>query len=299
MAAPIRCKLKSILSSRHADKFSILKLHRWCSNLSNSDLVVVTKQKKLHLIGINRPDKRNCINDEAALQLRNAFENFENDDDAYAAVLYGKGGNFCAGYDLNQVATGNFYGIQSEHGPMGPTKKLLKKPVVAAINGYAVAGGFELALWCDLRVVEETAVMGFFNRRFGVPVVNGSTARLPHLIGLSRALDLILTGRGINAREAFEMGLATKITACGTGIGNAISLANSLCKFPQECLRADRLSAYHAMYDSPSLKEALQFEHENSLHVLSKESVQGAGKFMQGIGRHGKFHLDAHEKEEF
>ncbi|PRD20976.1 UNVERIFIED_CONTAM: yngF [Trichonephila clavipes] len=127
------------------------------------------------------------------------------------------GGNFCSGYDLKEVAKGNFYGIASEHGPMGPTKKLLKKPVVASVNGYAVAGGFELALWCDLRVVEETAVMGFFNRRFGVPLVNGSTVRLPQLIGLSRALDLILTGRPVSAKEAFEMGIATKITACGTG----------------------------------------------------------------------------------
>ncbi|GFQ89270.1 probable enoyl-CoA hydratase, mitochondrial [Trichonephila clavata] len=271
---------------------------RQLSNLNPSDLVVITKQKKLYLIGINRPDKRNCIDDETAAQLRTAFETFENDDEAYAAVLYGKGGNFCSGYDLKEVAKGNFYGIASEHGPMGPTKKLLKKPVVASVNGYAVAGGFELALWCDLRVVEETAVMGFFNRRFGVPLVNGSTVRLPQLIGLSRALDLILTGRPLSAKEAFEMGIATKITACGTGLGNAINLANSLCKFPQECLRADRFSAYHSSYNSQSLEESLRFEYQNASHVLTKESKSGAESFMKGIGRHGKFHLNNPEEKE-
>ncbi|KFM62575.1 Enoyl-CoA hydratase, mitochondrial, partial [Stegodyphus mimosarum] len=269
MTAPFRYKL-GLSVNKLRSLISVNPSIRSFSESSSSDLVIVTKQKRLHLIGINRPEKRNCIDDETATQLRQAFDNFENDEDAYAAVLFGKGGNFCAGYDLKEVAKGNFYGICSEHGPMGPTKKLLKKPVVAAVNGYAVAGGFELALWCDLRVVEDNAVMGFFNRRFGVPIVNGSTARLPHLIGLSRALDLILTGRAINAKEAYEMGLATKVTACGTGIGNAINLANSLCKFPQECLRADRYSAYHAAYNSPSLEEALKFEFQNSAPVLAK-----------------------------
>jgi enoyl-CoA hydratase/carnithine racemase len=169
---------------------------------------------------------------------------------------------------------------------------------VAAINGYAVAGGFELALWCDLRVVEETAVMGFFNRRFGIPIVNGSTARLPQIVGLSRALDLILTGRSVNAHEALDYGLANRVTACGTAIGNAINLANSLCKFPQECLRADRLSAYHSAYNSQSLEEALKFEFENAEPVLSKESIKGAEKFLQGIGRHGKFNLDPKEDKD-
>jgi len=271
---------------------------RLFSDSSSIDRVVVNKQKNLFLIGINRPEKRNSIDDETAAQLRKAFEDFENDSEAYAAVLYGKGGNFCAGYDLSEVAKGNFSGISSAHGPLGPTKKLLSKPVVAAINGYAVAGGFELALWCDLRVVEETAVMGFFNRRFGIPIVNGSTARLPQIVGLSRALDLILTGRSINAREAYECGLANKITACGTAIGNAINLANSLCKFPQECLRADRLSAYHSTYNSQSLEEALKFEYENAAPVLEKESVKGAEKFLQGIGRHGKFNLDPKEDKD-
>ncbi|KAF8789684.1 Mevalonyl-coenzyme A hydratase sidH like protein [Argiope bruennichi] len=235
------------------------------SNIKRSgDSVIVTKQKRLYLIGINRPEKRNAINDETAALLNDAFDKFENDDEAYAAVLFGKGGNFCSGYDLSHVAKGNFYGITSNQGPIGPLRRLLKKPVVASISGYAVAGGFEMALWCDLRVVEETAVMGFFNRRFGLPLLNGSTARLPQLIGLSRALDLILTGRPVHAKEALEMGIASRITACGTGLGNAINLANSLCKFPQESLRTDRLSAYRSTYDMHSLDEALKLEFENA-----------------------------------
>ncbi|XP_015903212.1 2,3-dehydroadipyl-CoA hydratase [Parasteatoda tepidariorum] len=269
----------------------------FCSS-SSEDVVVVTKLKKLHLIGINRPEKRNAINTETSKQLIKAFELFEEDNDAYAAVLYGKGGNFCSGYDLNEVAEGKSLSeLSAETGPMGPTRMLLKKPVVAAVNGYAVGGGFEMALWCDLRVIDETAVMGFFNRRFGVPLIDGGTVRLPQMIGLPRALDLILTGRSINAKEAFELGLATKITACGTAIGNALNLANSLCKFPQECLRADRLSAYNSAYNSDSLKEALASEYQNSKHVLELESVKGAEKFVQGVGRHGTFHIDA--KEDF
>ncbi|GIY56827.1 probable enoyl-CoA hydratase, mitochondrial [Caerostris darwini] len=291
MASHLKRKIEHL--SLKLAKHSLLRCYS-----NTSDLVVVTKQKKLHLIGINRPEKRNCINDETAVQLRDAFDAFEKDDDAYAAVLYGKGGNFCSGYDLEQVAKGNFYGITSEQGPMGPLRKLLNKPVVASINGYAVAGGFELALWCDLRVIEETAVMGFFNRRFGLPLINGSTTRLPQLIGLSRALDLILTGRAVNSKEAFEIGLATKVTACGTGLGNAISLANSLCKFPQQCLRTDRLSAYHSTYDSTSLEEALKFEFKNASKVITKESIKGAQSFMKGVGRHGKFHLEALEDKD-
>lgn len=270
---------------------------RYFSSENKSDLVVVTKQKKLHLIGINRPEKRNCVNTETAKQLRQAFENFENDDDAYAAVLYGKGGNFCAGFDLQQVAEGKAGDMASGCGPMGPTAMFLSKPVVAAVNGYAVAGGFELALWCDLRVMEDNAIMGVFCRRFGVPMLDGGTVRLPLLIGLSRALDLILTGRAVDAKEAFAMGLANKIAPCGTGIGIAVSLATSLCKFPQKCLRADRHSAYHSLFKAESLKEALQFEFENGKHVLSEESVTGAQTFIKGIGRHGSFHLDADLKK--
>lgn len=264
---------------------------------TKSDLVVVTKQKKLHLIGINRPEKRNCVNSETAKQLQQAFENFENDDDAYAAVLYGKGGNFSAGFDLQQVAEGNVDDMPSCTGGMGPTAMFLSKPVVAAVNGYAVAGGFELALWCDLRVMEDNAIMGVFCRRFGVPLLDGGTVRLPQLIGLSHALDLILTGRAVDAREAYAMGLANRVVPCGTGIGTAVNLANSLCKFPQKCLKADRHSAYHSLFKAESLKEALQFEFENSKHVLLEESVSGAQTFMEGIGRHGSFHLDAHLKK--
>ncbi|XP_055925706.1 enoyl-CoA hydratase EchA19-like isoform X2 [Argiope bruennichi] len=296
MAVHLRNKFTQNVRNFLAIKQSYVPMVRHYADSNSSDSVIVTKQKRLYLIGINRPEKRNAINDETAALLNDAFDKFENDDEAYAAVLFGKGGNFCSGYDLSHVAKGNFYGITSNQGPIGPLRRLLKKPVVASISGYAVAGGFEMALWCDLRVVEETAVMGFFNRRFGLPLLNGSTARLPQLIGLSRALDLILTGRPVHAKEALEMGIASRITACGTGLGNAINLANSLCKFPQESLRTDRLSAYRSTYDMHSLDEALKLEFENACKIITSESIKGAASFMQGVGRHGKFHLDNQEE---
>ncbi|GBN74194.1 putative enoyl-CoA hydratase, mitochondrial [Araneus ventricosus] len=298
MAVHLRNKFNQSFRNYLTVKQNSVPFLRRYADSNSSDLVIVTKQKRLYLIGINRPEKRNAINDETAALLNDAFDKFENDDDAYAAVLFGKGGNFCSGYDLGQVAKGNFYGITSDRGPIGPLRRLLKKPVVASISGYAVAGGFELALWCDLRVVEETAVMGFFNRRFGLPLLNGSTTRLPHLIGLSRALDLILTGRPVHAKEALEMGIASKITACGTGLGNAINLANCLCKFPQESLRTDRMSAYRSTYDLHSLEEALRLEYENACSIITSESIKGAASFMQGVGRHGKFHLDNEEEND-
>ena len=164
--------------------------------------------------------------------------------------------------------------------------------MVAAINGYAVAGGLELALMCDMRVVEDTAVMGVFCRRFGVPLIDGGTVRLPHLIGLSRALDLILTGRPVKGKEAFEMGLANRITSTGTAVGQAVQLAGSLLKFPQECLLRDRESAHYAMYSAKSFEDAIRNELEQGIKVIAKESVSGAAEFVRGVGRHGSFHLD-------
>lgn len=253
---------------------------------SRSDFVRVEKQHNLHLIGINRPEKRNCVNPETANLLKLAFQNFEDDDNALIAILYGIGGTFCAGYDLKEIASSNMSGLSLTDGPMGPTKMSLKKPVIAAVDGYAVAGGFELALWCDLRVVEETAIMGVFCRRFGVPLIDGGTVRLPQIVGLSRALDLILTGRGIDGKEAEKMGLVTKLCK-GQALETAITLANDLCKFPQNCMNADRLSAHNATYDAKTIDEALKFEIENGLPVLV-DAVQGAKKFVQGVGRHGK-----------
>jgi len=246
------------------------------------------------LVGINRPEKRNCVNQATAKELIKAFDTFEATDDLYTAVLYGKGGNFCAGLDLSEVAsvpnmldTTNSLGA----GPMGPSRRMFSKPVIAAVSGYAVAGGMELACMCDLRVMDETAIMGVFCRRFGVPLVDGGTVRLPQLIGLSRALDLILTGRPVTAKEAFDMGLANRVVPTGTALGEATKLAQSLCNFPQQCMRRDRESAFNSCFNAPTLKEAFSFEWNNAKHVVDKESKPGAQRFVQGVGKHGSFDL--------
>ncbi|XP_064488837.1 probable enoyl-CoA hydratase isoform X2 [Ornithodoros turicata] len=253
--------------------------------------VTVEKQGNICLIGINRPEKRNCVNMATARQLQNAFQEFEQDDSVAVAILHGKGGTFCAGFDLEELSQKENFNIPQGSSPMGPSHMLTKKPTIAAISGYAVAGGLELALLCDLRVVEDTAVMGVFCRRFGVPLLDGGTVRLPRLIGLSRALDLILTGRPVTAKEAFEIGLANRIVACGTGLGQAVSLAGSIAKFPQGCVQADKASAYYSSFDSRSLQDALNFEHETGTKVISSEAIKGAKKFMTGVGRHGSFNL--------
>ena len=185
-----------------------------------------------------------------------------------------------------------------DRGPMGPTRMELSKPVIASINGYCVAGGLELALMCDLRVIEEDAKMGVLCRRFGVPCIDGGTVRLPELIGLSNALDLIITGRIVEAKEAQRMGLVNRVTKFGTGFGTAVQLAAEIAKHPQECLKVDRASAYHATFASKSLEESLQFESENAIHVISQESLDGAQKFVKGLGRHGKFNVSPAVKKE-
>ncbi|KAG8229865.1 hypothetical protein J437_LFUL008255 [Ladona fulva] len=252
------------------------QLIRSC-HASNKDTVLVEKLGAVTTIGINRPEKRNCINIETAERLVEAIESFENDDESFVGVLYGKGGNFCSGYDLEELSSVNdaitvreiiARGAQKGLGPMGPTRKIFRKPVIASISGYAVAGGFELALACDLRIMEETAIMGVFNRRFGVPLVDGGTVRLPSMIGLSRAMDLILTGRAVTAKEALEWGLANRYVAIGTGLGQAVNMARSLAKFPQKCLLADRASAYtFAMSPDTSFLEETTAAVEN-LDVL-------------------------------
>jgi len=262
--------------------------------------VVVEYLRDLTLIAINRPEKRNCVNPETARELIAAFKAFEEDPNSPVAVLYGKGGTFCAGFDLEHVASNqeqlNFEDFFSDgvkgNGPMGPSRRFFKKPVVAAINGYAVAGGLELALMCDLRVAEENAVMGVFCRRFGVPLIDGGTVRLPHLIGLSRALDMILTGRAVSGKEAFDFGLVNKLTQVGTAVGQAVQLAGSLTKFPQRCMNIDRESAYNSVYNAQSFEEAVQFELEKGIDVIREESVPGATSFVKGVGRHGSFHLN-------
>ncbi|XP_029446481.1 mevalonyl-coenzyme A hydratase sidH-like isoform X2 [Rhinatrema bivittatum] len=255
---------------------------------------VVTEQHGTILtIGINRPEARNAVNFETASLLVEAFTTFEKNASLTAAVLHGIGGNFCAGYDLKELAH-NTASIKLEQdvtkgpGPMGPSRMQFSKPVIAAVSGYAVAGGLELSLLADLRVVEQSAVFGVFCRRFGVPLIDGGTVRLPRLIGLSRALDLILTGRPVSAQEAFEFGLANRVVPDGQALQHAIELAKEISAFPQKCMNVDRASAYHSTFDACSFTEAMQYETENSIPVLMEESVPGAKRFSSGEGRGAK-----------
>jgi enoyl-CoA hydratase len=238
-----------------------------------------------------RPEVRNAVDGPTAAALAEAFRAFEADDGARAAVLWGEGGTFCSGADLKAIGTprGNRVAPDGD-GPMGPTRMRLSKPVIAAVAGHAVAGGLELALWCDLRVAEEDAVFGVFCRRWGVPLVDGGTVRLPRLIGTGRALDLILTGRPVPAAEALAMGLADRVVPHGTARTEAEALAAHIAAFPQECLRADRAS----VLDGAGLDaaQALAVEYRHGAGVLPG-AVRGAARFAAGAGRHGAFADDA------
>jgi len=264
------------------------------------NILVDKVDSNITTIGINRPEKRNCVNLETARELHDAFKTFENDASTPAAVLYGKGGNFSAGLDLKEISefpsdfdfpgNPNYNPTNKDGiGPMGPSRRIFSKPVIAAVSGYAVAGGMEITLMCDLRVVEETATFGIFCRRFGVPLIDGGTIRLSHLIGLSRAMDLILTGRPVKGKEAMQIGLANRLVPTGSSLIEAIKLAQEIASFPQDCMNTDRISAYYAMFSSQSFEECIEREMTQGLKVLHKESVQGAGKFVSGVGRHGKF----------
>jgi enoyl-CoA hydratase len=234
---------------------------------------------------MSRPEVRNAVDGETAAALAQAFRDFDQDAQALVGVLFGDHGTFCAGADLKAFARdrGNRIALDGD-GPMGPSRMLLSKPVIAAIAGYAVAGGLELALWCDLRILEADAVVGVFCRRWGVPLIDGGTIRLPRLIGLSRALDLILTGRPMGAEEALTMGLANRVVPPGTSLQAARELAGDLARFPQTCLRNDRLSAYE-QFDL-SWENALRNEFQRGLQSL-KESAAGVERFVGGEGRHG------------
>lgn len=248
--------------------------------------VRIERQGPVTTVIIDRAERRNAVDRATAEALANAFQSFDADPDARVAVLYGEHGTFCAGADLKEIAAGNPNRVAPDgDGPMGPTRMLLSKPVIAAISGHAVAGGLELALWCDLRVVEEDAILGVFCRRFGVPLIDGGTVRLPRLIGLSRALDLILTGRAVDAREALSIGLANRIAPKGQSREVAESLALSLASLPQACMRGDRLSSYE-QFDL-TLEEAMQNELRHGLNALANEGIEGASRFSRGAGRHG------------
>lgn len=234
---------------------------------------------------LHRPDVKNAVDRATAEALSEAFRAFDDDDHARVAVLFGDGGVFCSGADLKAFARGSGNRVELDgDGPMGPSRMLTKKPTIAAVAGHAVAGGLELACWCDLRVVEEDAIFGVFCRRFGVPLIDGGTLRLPRLIGLSRALDMILTGRAVDAAEAHAMGLANRVVPRGAARAQAEALAHDLARFPQDCMRADRASAY-AAFDAP-LAAALHAESARGFAVLS-EAQRGAARFASGEGRHG------------
>ncbi len=250
--------------------------------------VRIEKRGPVFTVVLHRPEARNAVDGPTATALLDAFTRFEQDDEAKVAVLFGEGGTFCAGADLKSIGTERQNRVEATGaGPMGPSRMLPTKPVIAAIAGHAVAGGLELAAWCDLRVAEEDAVLGVFCRRWGVPLIDGGTVRLPRLIGLSRALDLILTGRGVPAAEALAMGLVNRVVPKATARQAAERLAEEIAAFPQGCMRADRASAL-SQFDHP-LPEAILREFEGGLLALQHEGVAGAARFAGGAGRHGDF----------
>ena len=250
--------------------------------------VLVRPEGPVLLVTINRPEVRNAVDAATAQALADAFREFDRNEAQRVAVLAGSGGTFCAGADLKGVAAGRGNRLSEEgDGPMGPTRLLLSKPVIAAVEGHAVAGGLELALWCDLRVAAQDAVFGVYCRRFGVPLVDGGTIRLPRLIGHSNALDLILTGRGVSGDEALRMGLANRLVETGKAVDSALELARQLADLPQTCMRSDRLSTYEQW--SLPLAEAIRNEFRRGLQVIdSGETVEGARRFAAGQGRHGR-----------
>jgi enoyl-CoA hydratase len=248
--------------------------------------VRVERNREIVTVILDRPEVRNAVDRQTAEALAEAFRAFDADDSAAVAVLWGAGGTFCAGADLKSLATGDGNRFAPDgDGPMGPTRMALSKPVIAAVAGHAVAGGLELALWCDLRVAEEDAVFGVFCRRWGVPLVDGGTVRLPHIVGLGRALDMILTGRPVDAGEAYRIGLADRVVPSGTARAAAEALAADIARFPQACVRNDRLSTYQSL--GRSIEDALAVEYRYGEASIEAGALDGAGRFAAGAGRHG------------
>jgi enoyl-CoA hydratase len=251
--------------------------------------VEIEKNGPVTTVVINRPQVRNAVDAATAVLLREAFQAFADDRDAHVAVLCGADGAFCAGYDLKSVADRDTPPDfdPAAPGPMGPSRLLLEKPVIAAVEGHAVAGGLELALWCDMRVAAEDAVFGVFCRRWGVPLIDGGTVRLPRLIGASRALDMILTGRAVSAAEALQFGLANRVVPTGKARAAAEELALQIALFPQACMRADRMSALRQW--ELDMETALLREAEGGIKPLLEEAKAGATRFRDGAGRGGSF----------
>ena len=250
--------------------------------------VSYARHKRIAVVTIERPDVRNAVDRDTAEQLAHRFREFDADPDLNVAILTGAGGHFCAGADLKAVAAGRGNRLETDgDGPMGPTRLDLSKPVIAAVEGYAVAGGLELALWCDLRVAGADAVFGVFCRRFGVPLIDLGTVRLPRLIGHGRAMDLILTGRPVAAQEALDMGLINRLVDAGTALDAALELGEHLAQLPQTCLRNDRRSALEQW--GMGTEEATRNEFRLGMTtVRSGETGRGAGRFAAGLGRSGK-----------
>jgi enoyl-CoA hydratase len=267
--------------------------------MSASPAVRVERDGPITTVILSRPEVRNAVDGPTARALADAFLAFERDPEAQVGVFFGDHGTFCAGADLKQVSTGRGNPVEAPRtgaqfdplagdGPMGCSRMLLSKPVIAAVAGHAVAGGLELALWCDLRVIEEDAVFGVFCRRWGVPLVDGGTIRLPRIVGHGRALDLILTGRPVGAQEALAMGLANRVVPRGRARAEAEALAREIARFPQICMRADRRSAYE-QWDL-AYGDALANEYRLGMEAIaSGETRAGATRFAQGHGRGGRF----------
>ena len=252
-------------------------------------LVAYEVDGSVAIVSIDRPEVRNAVDRATAEELAAAFRLFDADEGLAVAVLTGRGGTFCAGADLRSVAAGAGNRVAEDgDGPMGPTRLQLSKPVIAAVEGHAVAGGLELALWCDLRVAAEDAVFGVFCRRWGVPLIDGGTVRLPRLIGQSHALDLILTGRPVSGPEALRIGLANRLAAPGGALEAALALAHEVAAFPQLCLRGDRRSV-HEQWDLDLPAALLNETRLGIATIASGETAEGARRFANGAGRHGSF----------
>jgi len=258
--------------------------------------VRIEKEGPVWTVIHSRPEAKNAMDPASAQALEEAFVAFDRDPDAAVAVLWGEGGAFCAGFDLKHAARGT--GIETQtypsdanaplpRAPMGPTRLVLDKPVIAAVAGPAVAGGFEIALWCDLRVMEESAYFGVYCRRWGVPLIDGGTVRLPRIVGRGRALDLILTGRKVGAEEALRINLCEQVVPDGESRERAEALARDIARFPQACMRADRRSVY--AQEGLPLREAMRYEWENGVPALAAEGRAGAARFAAGKGRGGDF----------
>jgi enoyl-CoA hydratase/carnithine racemase len=271
---------------------------------------IVKTPEGITTITLNRPHRRNAVNGPTARKLRDAFVDFENDDTQKVCVFHGANGIFCAGADLQEIAKSDpkqkkdstlgsasntssnpLLPVQGREnlGPMGPSRMQIRKPVICAVAGHAVAGGLELSLLGDMRVVEEDAIFGVFCRRFGVPLIDGGTVRLQRVIGLGQAMDMILTGRAVSAQEALQMGLANRVVPKGESVNEAIKIAKQLLAFPQACMNADRDSCYYAAYRATSMEDAFGYEFQNGVQVFANEGIQGAGRFTAGVGRHGRF----------